>query len=100
MIRLRSLSAGIFLCASPVFALTFSECQAAHFTAGQLSNPSISGANADPDGDGRSDYQGSLDGTGPLTAGPQFLCRLFRLTGNGSFRFLPGFTAPSSRIAS
>lgn len=36
-----------------VDALTFDEWRAAHFTAAQLSDPAISGAQADADGDGK-----------------------------------------------
>jgi len=52
MKHLLSLSAGLLVSASLASALTFPEWQAEVFSAGELADPAISGANADPDGDG------------------------------------------------
>ncbi len=50
---LLALSAGLLFSASSAHSLTFSEWQSSKFNTGELADPAISGANADPDGDGR-----------------------------------------------
>jgi len=52
MKHLLSLSAGLLVSASLASALTFPEWQTEVFSAGELADPAISGANADPEGDG------------------------------------------------
>jgi sialidase-1 len=39
-----------------------------HFAPAQLSNPAVSGRNADPDGDGRTNFEEFTSGTDPLSA--------------------------------
>ena len=68
MKHLLALSAGLLFSASAGHALTFSEWQAAHFTTAELADPAISGANADPDGDGRPNLIEYAFGLDPLVA--------------------------------
>lgn len=51
--RLQIVSAGLLLCASTAYSLTFSEWQTEHFTLAELADDVISGPNADPEGDGQ-----------------------------------------------
>ncbi|HEY9247598.1 MAG TPA: hypothetical protein VIO38_00625, partial [Rariglobus sp.] len=51
-LRTLRIFAVVSFCAGISHALTFSEWQAASFTPGQLADPAISAATADPDGDG------------------------------------------------
>lgn len=60
------LSGVCFLCSAS--ALTFTEWQATKFTTGELADPAISGANADPDGDGRQNLIEYAYGLDPLVA--------------------------------
>jgi hypothetical protein len=66
-------------------ATEFDLWRTTQFTAAELADPNISGATADVDGDGRTNYEEFLAGTSPKDPGSVF--HISRVTGAGQFRF-------------